>query len=111
MTTTTSRTEKRSNYYLEYGQRLRVTRLALGITEADAAVAHGFTVRTYRRWEAGQPHRGGHRAIKAFADKYNIALEWLICGEASGLGDNLTGQHGGKLAILPVMSAERRTVH
>ena len=42
-------------YDRAYGRRLRLTRIALDITEAEAAAAHGVTLRTYRRWEAGFP--------------------------------------------------------
>ena len=44
-------------YDRAYGRRLRLTRIALDITEAEAAAAHGVTLRTYRRWEAGSPAR------------------------------------------------------
>jgi transcriptional regulator with XRE-family HTH domain len=40
------------------GHRLRVTRLALGLTDQEAATAHGVTVGTYRKWEAGGQARG-----------------------------------------------------
>lgn len=39
------------------GRRLRVTRSALGITEQKAAEVFGISLRTYRRYEAGQPQR------------------------------------------------------
>ena len=34
--------------YRAAGHRLRVTRLTLGVTELEAAAAHGVTLRTYR---------------------------------------------------------------
>jgi hypothetical protein len=43
--------------YRAAGHRLRVTRLTLGITESEAPAAHGVTLRTYRKWEAGHPQR------------------------------------------------------
>ena len=40
-----------------FGHRLRVTRLALGITEAEAAKAAGRSVATWRKYEAtGKGH-------------------------------------------------------
>ena len=61
------------------GHRLRVTRLALGITEKEAADAHGVSLQTYRRWEAGGQQRGSQ--FVDFAEKYNVSLNWLVCGE------------------------------
>jgi transcriptional regulator with XRE-family HTH domain len=39
----------------QFGRRLRVARIALGISEQEAADAHGITLATYRRREAGKP--------------------------------------------------------
>jgi hypothetical protein len=41
----------KSCYFRDYGRRPRLARLTLGITETEAAAAHGVTLRTYRRWE------------------------------------------------------------
>ena len=92
-------------YYAAYGHRLRVTRIALGLTEQEAAEAHGATLKTYRKWENGARQRGGDSFIK-FADAYNISLNWLLGGDGSTLDRHLTV--GGKVAILPVLSAEQR---
>jgi transcriptional regulator with XRE-family HTH domain len=91
-------------FWRDYSHRLRVTRLALGITEADAAEAHGVTLATYQKWEAGCRQLTVGFAIR-FAEKYEVSLDWLIEGEAGNVGRHLAG---GKVAILPVMSARRR---
>jgi transcriptional regulator with XRE-family HTH domain len=39
----------------QFGRRLRVARIALGISGQEAADAHGITLATYRRREAGKP--------------------------------------------------------
>lgn len=95
--------------YRAAGHRLRVTRLTLGITELEAAAAHGVTLRTYRKWEAGHPQRGMKYSL-AFAEKYNVSLDWLWAGEGLGLRHHLSAKTSGKLAILPTMSAWRRAL-
>src|SRR5262245_17348846 len=50
-------TPRQIEYYRRYGHRLRVTRLVLGISQADAATAHGVSVRTYLRWDSGAKPR------------------------------------------------------
>jgi DNA-binding XRE family transcriptional regulator len=62
------------------GNRLRVTRIVLGITEQEAAAGFGVTLKTYRNYEAGRPQRSG-RSGRAFARKHNISLDWLYGGE------------------------------
>jgi hypothetical protein len=78
----------------------------LGITEAEAAAAFGITLRTYRRWEAGKVTVLLTRHVLPFAHKYEVNLDWLVCGDGAGLKPHLTKCSGGKLAILPVMNAE-----
>jgi transcriptional regulator with XRE-family HTH domain len=88
------------------GRRLRVTRLALGISEKDAASAYGVTLQTYRKYENGAPERGS--AFVDFAEKYDVSIDWLICGTSARLGSHLTKNRGGKIAILPVINANER---
>ena len=45
-------------------------------------------------------------AILAFAETYKVSIDWLITGEGFGLGPHLTVRTAGKLAILPIDSAE-----
>jgi transcriptional regulator with XRE-family HTH domain len=82
--------------------RLRVTRIALGITEQEAADAHGVTVRTYRKWEAGANQRSIRPTLR-FAEKFDVSMDWLLGGEGFNVGRHL---QRGKVAILPVTSAE-----
>jgi hypothetical protein len=44
-------------------------------------------------------------AILAFAEIYDVNLDWLISGEGFGLKSHLTIRSAGKLAILPIDSA------
>jgi transcriptional regulator with XRE-family HTH domain len=82
------------------GRRMQITRLALGLTEQEAATAWRLTLRTYRKWEAGAPQRGSN--FLCFAEKYDISLDWLLGGDAARLGRHLTARAKGKVAILPI---------
>lgn len=104
----TARALSGRRYWKDYGHRLRITRLTLGITEMQASTAHGVTVRTYRRWEAGCPQRSSHAATLKFSKVYDVSLDWLINGEGFNLGSHLAVKPGGKLAILPITSAARQ---
>ena len=88
------------------GHRLRVTRLALGITEKEAADAHGVSLQTYRRWEAGGQQRGSQ--FVDFAEKYNVSLNWLVCGETAHIGAHLAKHTSSKVAILPAKGTQYR---
>jgi transcriptional regulator with XRE-family HTH domain len=59
------------------GQRLKLTRLRLGITEQQAADAAKISLRTWRKFEAGG---GGHKTlpIVCFAVHYDLGLNWCF---------------------------------
>src|SRR5262249_18256409 len=97
------------NYWLDYAHRLRVTRIVLGISEEEAADAHGVTLATYRKWEDGRPPRSGEPYL-AFSAKYDVSLDWLIAGEAADMGDHLSNRAPGKVALLPVRGPLHRRV-
>ena len=81
----------------EFGHRLRVTRIALGITEAQAATAAGRSVDTWRKYEAtGKGHCT--QAVCRFASHYDVSLDWIFCGDPRGRAHRMEG----KVAILPV---------
>jgi transcriptional regulator with XRE-family HTH domain len=77
------RNEERLAWYRDFGNRLRVKRLASGITEVEAAATCRISLRTYRKWEAGGRSRGGHSGLLAFAKKYDASLCWLFGGGGS----------------------------
>jgi len=89
------------NYWLDYAHRLRVTRIVLGISEGEAAAAHGVTLGTYRKWEDGRPPRSC-KPYLAFSEKYDVNLDWLIAGETADIGGHLSNGAPGKVALLPV---------
>jgi DNA-binding XRE family transcriptional regulator len=89
--------------WLACGHRLRVSRIALGLTQAEVANACGVSVRTYQRYETGHRQRGS--GIVDFAFAHNVCLNWLIGGETAGVSKALTK---GKVAILPAIGPKRR---
>ena len=107
-----NRVNKGLAYYRAFGNRLRITRVTLDLCEAQAASACGVALRTYRTWEAGAPDcgclRGYPRALVAFADRYDVSLDWLVCGLGDCLGRHLAAKSAGSVAILPIKSDECR---
>ena len=87
--------------YRAIGHRMRVARLTLGLTEQDVARVVGITLRTYRKYEAGQRPRS-IRALVAFSQKYDASLDWLILGEGACIGAHLARRSNSTIAILPV---------
>jgi transcriptional regulator with XRE-family HTH domain len=96
------------NEWRAVGQRLRVTRMALGITEQKAAKGFGVSLRTYRGYEAGGRQRSLGPTVK-FSRKYDVSLSWLFDGEAALVGRHLAVS-ASKVAILPVTSPEWRSL-
>ena len=75
--------ERALDWYRDFGERLRAIRLALGITEAEAAAAWLITLRTYRRREAGVSRFCDHGGLWSFSQTYDIDLDWLAGGKGS----------------------------
>jgi DNA-binding XRE family transcriptional regulator len=92
-------TPAREQYALEFGHRLRVTRIVLGVSEAEAADALGVTVRTYRKYEAGQSNtRLGGFQVLDFSETLGLG-SWLTYGDGSKTCRHLTYRASGKVAI------------
>ncbi len=86
-----------------FGHRLRIARLALDVTEHEAAVAVGRTVKTWRKYE--QTGEGNcTMPLVLFVQRYRVSPEWLLTGDGHDLKPHLTRQARGKLAILPARS-------
>jgi transcriptional regulator with XRE-family HTH domain len=97
------------NFWRLCGHRLRVTRLALGITEQEAATAAKITIRTWRKWEAGGHQKSSLHNLVSFAKKFDVNIVWLMFGaeeyaaEVERCPQLRNGSVGlGKIAILPV---------
>jgi transcriptional regulator with XRE-family HTH domain len=66
--------------YIGFGQRLRRARLALGLTEQEAAEAARRTVETWRNYEAtGKGYCTS--PVLRFSEKFDVSLDWLLVGE------------------------------
>jgi transcriptional regulator with XRE-family HTH domain len=86
-------------YWDAVGRRMSLARLALGISEQEAAAAWQVTLRTYRKYEAGAPQRS-IGPLLCFADRHDVSIDWLICGDPACLKRHLTSRAEGKVAIL-----------
>lgn len=66
--------------YKAFGRRLRSARLALGLSEEEAAAAAGRTVKTWLKYESTGC---GYitEAILRFVDKHRVNLDWLFAGD------------------------------
>lgn len=84
-----------------FGHRLRVLRIALGLSEAEAASAAGCRVQTWRKYETTGKGRIT-RALLLFCRRYDASLDWLLDGEGAGVRGHLGKHTQGKVAILPV---------
>jgi transcriptional regulator with XRE-family HTH domain len=88
-------------FWRHVGHRYRVARLALGLTEQEAAAAAGVTVKTWRKWENQGPGRAGHLGPLDFAARFDVSIGWLFCGEGESIGSHLAKHANGVIAILP----------
>jgi transcriptional regulator with XRE-family HTH domain len=86
-------------YLAVVGRRMRLARLGLGLSEQEAAAAWQVTLRTYRKWEAGAVQRG-IKNLLCFTERFDVSIDWLICGDPARLGRHLTTRAEGKVAIL-----------
>lgn len=80
-----------------FGHRLRVARIALGLTEKQAAKAAGRSVRTWRKYEAtGEGNCTA--AILNFVREYpSVSIDWLVVGRSAK-----RDQPPGVIALLPL---------
>jgi transcriptional regulator with XRE-family HTH domain len=97
------RQSRRSNgkFWSSVGLRYRVARLALGLSEEEAAAAASVTVKTWRKWENNGPTQAGHLGPLDFAAKFNVSIAWLFYGGGMGIGSHLAQNATGVIAILP----------
>jgi transcriptional regulator with XRE-family HTH domain len=88
-------------FWSHVGLRYRVARLALGLTEKEAATAAGVTMKIWRKWETNGPAQAGHLGPLDFAAKFNVSIAWLFYGKGAGIGSHLAQNASGVIAILP----------
>jgi transcriptional regulator with XRE-family HTH domain len=66
------------------GRRLRLTRIALGLTQRHFASAADIATNTYGQYETGARLISPARAI-ALSDAHNLTLDWIYRGEPGDL--------------------------
>lgn len=66
------------------GERLRVTREALGLSQAAFAKAARVSASAYNQYERGRMRPAVDQAI-ALRDAHKLTLDWIYCGDNSGL--------------------------
>lgn len=66
------------------GQRLELTREAIGLKQGDFAREAGLSQSRYSQYESGgkQPSID---AANQLCDRYNLTLDWIYRGDTSGL--------------------------
>lgn len=90
-----------------FGHRLRVLRIALGLSEKEISEIAGCTPASWRNWEATGKMRG-NRPMLRVAKKFEVSLDWLIDGEGHNIKDHLSRRTPGSVAILPVKGPRTR---
>lgn len=66
------------------GQRLALTRQALGLQQNEFADRAGLAANTYNQFETGK-NRPSVEAALALKDAYGMTLDWIYDGDMSGL--------------------------
>lgn len=75
------------------GQRLKVVREALDLTQEKLAEALGVTRSAVNNWEKGI-RMPGPAAMSRMAGRYGISLDWIYRGDMSGLRVSLAEKIG-----------------
>lgn len=88
--------------------RLRLARMVLDLSVAEAAAAAGRSLRTWQKYEVAGTNRAA--PLVRFAAKYDVSLDWLVCGKADRTGPHLHKRATGNLAILPRRCASLQTM-
>jgi transcriptional regulator with XRE-family HTH domain len=81
------RKEESRAFYRALGERLRVARKTLGISESEAADAAGVTLRTYRKWEKGGGISNAGSIDYGFCEEFEVSMTWLYSGRGRFLAD------------------------
>lgn len=66
------------------GERLRLTREALGLQQNEFAERAGLATNTYNQYERGK-NTPNLDAAHALCDHHALTLDWIYRGDASGL--------------------------
>jgi len=66
------------------GERLRITREALGLPQKEFADRAGLAANTYNQYEQGR-NMPSLDAAQSLCDHHNLTLDWIYRGDPSGL--------------------------
>ena len=78
---------------LGHAYRLRLTREALGLSQAEICRQTGIGTSSWNNAETGDARLGYENAIKV-CKRYGVTLEWLIRGDMYGLPGELARMIG-----------------
>jgi transcriptional regulator with XRE-family HTH domain len=70
------------------GERLRLTREALGLSQADFARQASVSPSAYNQYEKGKMRPAIDQAVK-IRDAHKLTLDWIYLGDNSGLRASL----------------------
>lgn len=66
-------------------KRLRATREALGLTQAEFCRRCAISPSAYSNWETMQSHRPDLESALHLKAAFRLTLDWIYCGDPSGL--------------------------
>ncbi len=76
---------------MSVGERIRITRLAIGITQRAFAHPLGITREAQTQYESGSRHPKGEHAV-GMCDAWGLTMDWLFRGDISGLQPGLAAK-------------------
>src|SRR5690242_2474021 len=91
----------------EIGHRIRVARLALGLSEQEAAARTGMSLRRYRRLENLGTLRSG--PLIAVTHAFDVSIDWVVEGDRFTVRPRLV-RTSGTIAILPSARTKPTTI-
>jgi transcriptional regulator with XRE-family HTH domain len=83
-----SKPRRPSDQMMAVGQRLRVTREALGMTQAELAAELNISASAITNWEAGI-RLADVLAMGRLVERFGVTLDWIYLGDMSGLRHSL----------------------
>lgn len=72
----------------EIALRLYQTRQALGLSQVELCARAGIATNTYNQWEKAKGRPELDKAVQ-LCDAFDLTLDWIYLGDASGLRHDL----------------------
>lgn len=70
------------------GERLELTRTALGLNQTEFAQLANINLSAYNRYESGQK-RPSYETLYAICQAFNLTSDWLLFGEPANMPQKL----------------------